>query len=81
MPRSVLNKEPGKLSLVTSGANSSCSSGSHRAVLGSSGVWTSRGFRACNFRIEKEMVTRVTVCGELLSRFSESSVPVSKGAG
>lgn len=40
-----------------------------------------RGFRAGNVRVEKELVTRVTVCVELLSRFSESSVPVSKGAG
>lgn len=75
MPHSVLDKELGKLSLGTRDGKSSCCSRSHPAVLGSRGFW------AGNVRVEKEPVTRVTVCVELLSRFSESSVPVSKGAG
>lgn len=37
------------------------------------------GFRACSTVIETEIVTCVTVCMKLLSRFSDSFVPASKG--
>lgn len=70
MPHSALNKELGRFRpwslLVAAPVARAVSCGNC-------------GFRACSAVIETEIVTSVTVCVELLSRFSDSFVQASKG--
>lgn len=69
MPHSVLNKELGKFREF-----SGCSRLDRaKTYCGKQWcVWKSVGFRVCNIMLEKEIVTGVTVCIKLLSRFRES---------